>query len=752
MLVKILSYFPSIIGLLLISFFVFINSPRRLTNRIFAMLNLFITFWLLSLFFGDTTKSTSVALWELRFAGLTSSIMFLLFYYFALVFPFKSKISIKRQVLYSSPLLLLALTSFSPLQVASVSIQNFGVQPEKIGPLYTALDFVGIAYLIAGIVAILLKYKRSDIKQKSQIKFVLFGLSVAIVVNIFTGIVLTLLKINTDAILLGAFSLFIFSLFVSFAIIKHGFLDIRLIVARSIAYVLTVAMIAGVYSVGIFGIASVFVNTHIVSTTQQIMYVILAVFLSFTFQPIKRFFDRLSNKLFYQDAYEPQLLLDELNKLLVSSIEINNIINKSSEIIQRHIKSEFVLFNLGNTDINQQQSSPALSSKEYKEHFVDLVSKIGEKVIVAEDLTEHSESLVHKFENAHIAVIAKLISSTQQGESIGQLVLGRKRSGNLYNSQDKRVISIIADELVIAIQNALRFEEIQKFNVTLQQEVENATHKLRRTNEKLQELDEAKDEFISMASHQLRTPLTSMKGYVSMVMEGDAGKVNSMQRKLLDQAFISSQRMVYLIADLLNVSRLKTGKFLIELKETNLAKLVDEEISQLYETAKGRKLELTYKMPKKFPEFMLDETKVRQVVMNFTDNAIYYTPAGGHINVIVENMPTTIEFRVEDNGLGVPRSEQPHLFTKFYRAGNARKARPDGTGLGLFMAKKVVIAQGGAIIFRSTEGKGSTFGFSFSKTKLRQLAAHRPPESPKPITVVSPIQNDSKTEPTVDKS
>ena len=116
---------------------------------------------------------------------------------------------------------------------------------------------------------------------------------------------------------------------------------------------------------------------------------------------------------------------------------------------------------------------------------------------------------------------------------------------------------------------------------------------------------------------------------------------------------------------------------------------------------------------------MLDETKIRQVIMNFTDNAIYYTPAGGKIVVSLKETTDSIEFRVKDNGIGVPKAEQHQLFGKFYRAGNAKKARPDGTGLGLFMAKKVIIAQGGALIFDTHEGKGSTFGFSFSKAKIK---------------------------------
>ncbi|HET7629759.1 MAG TPA: HAMP domain-containing sensor histidine kinase, partial [Candidatus Saccharimonadales bacterium] len=312
-------------------------------------------------------------------------------------------------------------------------------------------------------------------------------------------------------------------------------------------------------------------------------------------------------------------------------------------------------------------------------------------------------------------------------EGLGYLVLGPRKSGNPYTPQDLRVLDTVGNELIIAIQNALHYEEIKQFNATLQAQVDEATRKLRRTNEKLKALDETKDDFISMASHQLRTPLTSVKGYLSMVLEGDAGKINATQKKMLDQAFISSQRMVYLIADLLNVSRLRTGKFVIEPSQTDLAEMIQEELAQLIETAASRELTLTYQKPKDFPLLQLDETKTRQVIMNFIDNAIYYTPAGGQITVELRSDNQAIELRVIDNGIGVPKVEQHHLFTKFYRAGNARKARPDGTGLGLFMAKKVIIAQGGSLIFESKEGQGSTFGFRFPRTKLAVRPVMAPP-------------------------
>jgi signal transduction histidine kinase len=115
---------------------------------------------------------------------------------------------------------------------------------------------------------------------------------------------------------------------------------------------------------------------------------------------------------------------------------------------------------------------------------------------------------------------------------------------------------------------------------------------------------------------------------------------------------------------------------------------------------------------------MIDETKVRQVVMNFIDNALYYSRPDGKITVKLDKVGDNVELRVIDNGIGVPKAEQEHLFTKFFRAANARKQRPDGTGVGIFLAKKVVNEHGGEIIFESTEGVGSTFGFTLPIAKL----------------------------------
>ena len=336
------------------------------------------------------------------------------------------------------------------------------------------------------------------------------------------------------------------------------------------------------------------------------------------------------------------------------------------------------------------------------------------ELIDVEKITKPFLEEVFEFGSTIAGVIVKksgltsmlVVKLTARQKLVGIMLVGISEHIDNIKVEELEHLGRIAEATGLALDNKL-----------LDEENTSVLRKLKVSNIKLKALDEAKDEFISMASHQLRTPLTSIKGYLSMLAEGDAGELNETQRKFIDQAFISSQRMVYLIADLLNVSRLKTGKFVIEATPTYLPDVVESEIAQLVETVKSRGLTMHFDKPKEFPTLNLDETKIRQVIMNFTDNAIYYTKTGGTIEVSLKLQGNAAIFTVTDDGIGVPKAEQQHLFTKFYRAGNARKARPDGTGLGLFMAKKVVVAQGGALIFKSTEGKGSTFGFRFNVPK-----------------------------------
>ena len=158
------------------------------------------------------------------------------------------------------------------------------------------------------------------------------------------------------------------------------------------------------------------------------------------------------------------------------------------------------------------------------------------------------------------------------------------------------------------------------------------------------------------------------------------------------------------------------NRFFLEVASIDLAKVVDQEIAQLQNIAQSKGVKLNYIPPKSnIPEIRLDENKTRQVIMNLVDNAIHYSQppkGGGEVNVSLELDGQHAVFIVKDNGIGVPEKVKNRLFTKMFRANNAKELRPDGTGLGLYLVKRVVQDEGGELIFESTEGKGSTFGFT----------------------------------------
>lgn len=587
-------------------------------------------------------------------------------------------------------------------------------------PMYTVLILVQLAIVVWYLVKAY-RGSQAQSEQRKALKTILVTIAIVSLYSVLTNIVLPILTGSQQHISWGILSIDIFASGFALSIIRYRFLDIRSYAFTAAAYIVALLVVATVY----VSAASI-LATHLfhitLSGSAKATLSLLTLIIAISFQSLQKYFNRLTARLFFQDAYEPQELFNELNQSLVGAIHIDSMLHNALDIIQSSIKSEYVSASLFETD-----SSPArtISTSAGKTISLSDLKAIQAKnlpskfnTIVATSSLDHSAELRKIFNRNSIEILSQLHGLDSALDGLGYLMFGAKKSGKPYTLQDLHVIEAVTNELVIAIQNALRFEEIEKFNETLQKTVEERTRSLQHANDKLRKLDQTKDDFISMASHQLRTPLTSVKGYVSMVLDGDVGPLTNQQKKLLTQSFISAQRMVYLIADLLNVSRLRTGKFVIEPIQCNLANVIDEEVSQLVETAKSRNLELSFKKPKRFPLTLVDETKIRQVVMNFIDNAIYYTPSGGHIVVKLEELPRSIEVTVSDDGIGVPKAAQHKLFTKFYRADNARLARPDGTGLGIYMAKKIIAAQGGAIIFKSHPGKGSTFGFTFSKATV----------------------------------
>ena len=279
------------------------------------------------------------------------------------------------------------------------------------------------------------------------------------------------------------------------------------------------------------------------------------------------------------------------------------------------------------------------------------------------------------------------------------------------SSLDIEMMTALTNQVGIVSRNLELYENLQQVNVDLHE-----------ANLHLKALDKAKSEFLSIASHQLRTPVAALKGYLSMMIEGDFGPLPESIKKLISDLFDSAARLARTINVFLNVSRIEAGRLKLERKPMQISDLIDGVVTELASSAKNKGLELVYQAAKEpLPLVYDDPDKLREVILNLVDNAIKYTPTGS-IKIHVEVKGDNLEFSSQDTGVGIDPVEAQSLFRKFVRGDGAAQINTGGSGLGLFIAQKIIHEHEGKIWVESLgKGKGSTFKFSVPLANKEQL-------------------------------
>ena len=270
--------------------------------------------------------------------------------------------------------------------------------------------------------------------------------------------------------------------------------------------------------------------------------------------------------------------------------------------------------------------------------------------------------------------------------------------------------------MAIAVQNAKQYEEIQRFSEKLKVEVEKATADLQVANKKLKLLDQRKDEFISVAAHELRAPMTAIKGYLSMILEGDAGKISPEASDYLSEAVGGNDRLIRLVNNMLNVARIEEGRMVFQMGTVSLAKVVATVFHEFEPDAKQKGLTFLSEIKQGIEDAVfVDRDRIHEVVANFMSNAIKYTDQGS-VTVKLLNRENKVRFEVKDTGPGISQADQGKLFQKFSRV-ESSAGKKIGTGLGLYISKLLVEEFGGKIGVQSELSKGSTFWFELPLKK-----------------------------------
>ncbi|MFH1510013.1 MAG: ATP-binding protein [Candidatus Nealsonbacteria bacterium] len=226
-------------------------------------------------------------------------------------------------------------------------------------------------------------------------------------------------------------------------------------------------------------------------------------------------------------------------------------------------------------------------------------------------------------------------------------------------------------------------------------------------------IEAMKTEFVSLAAHQLRTPLAAIKWTIRMLLDGDLGEITLEQREMIKKTYQSNERMIILINDLLDVTRIEEGRYLYKPVSADLKSLVAFTIKPYKDELKRKNIKLEFKNSRdKIPRVLMDVEKIRLVIQNILENAIKYTLTGGKINIFLKVDKEAVEVQFQDDGVGIPKDQQKRIFTKFFRGANVIRMETEGSGLGIFISKNIIEAHEGKIWFESEEGKGTTFHFS----------------------------------------
>ena len=703
----------SAIANIFLGFLIFKKGNNQLIKTTYGFLSLNILFWAIAkVIYRNALTIELTIIWD-RILYIIPFFIVNTVLYFSYVFPEgkKPKNKFLIPIMVSTCMIMTIITLFSDKIIANVLIRPGEEKFMVFGKLYFLYSIYLFGFFFWSWVISFKKIRESIGLVKTQASIVFWGIFLSSATSLITNVIMLRMG-NFKLVWAGHILILIMVAFIAYAIIAHRLMDIKLVMRRYSVYLASLSVILIVVV-----IIKYFIELYYINYSVWLDLFILLSSIS-VYPAVKDYFYRVANKHFFSSLYDSSEVIATLSEKLRSTLEAEKIYEYIYQTLGNafHVKAFGILTYEKNNIyvIRYNQGFKVGSQAEFSgDEALHRMFVEQNKAIITEEVKRlelfEKNQLIELFLKLKVEILAPL---NVKNKTIGLIALGAKESGDMYNEEDFKVLEVVGAQAAIALENALLYKETKNFSVKLEKEVEKATHDLRKANTQLKKLDAAKSEFISIASHQLRTPLTVIKGYISMMLEGNFGVLTKPETESLEKVFISNERLIQLVENLLNISRIESGRLQFDFKQVDLNEMVESVIEELSGNAKKKGLILQYKASiKPIPKIKIDEEKIRQVVMNLIDNAIKYTKQGS-VTVKLEQTGKKISFSVADSGMGVRPEDMVNLFKKFSRGTGTSLIHTEGTGLGLYVARMMIAAHKGKIWAESDGvGKGSRFCF-----------------------------------------
>jgi signal transduction histidine kinase len=409
--------------------------------------------------------------------------------------------------------------------------------------------------------------------------------------------------------------------------------------------------------------------------------------------------------------------LQKTSRLVSTTLDENEIFNRLNQPLLTELGFEKILLL---TYSPEGTLLPRVSIGFSKEEEEKIIGHLQDDYVIIPTLRKGEIiSSVHSSKEAKEKILSIfglkyfiLSSIMSQKNLLGIIFAGNHSDTFPVTEGDEELISILADQIGQSVENAKLFEQAYRSSQTFEQKVHQRTKELESALGEVQQISKTKSEFISAVSHELRTPLTSIKGYAAILMTGKLGQIPDQVKERLDRINKHSDNLVKLINDLLDISRIESGKVDMKFSKVNLASMIDNVHDLLTPQLRDKDIKLLLDVDKNIPDVNVDSTQIERVFINLVNNAIKFTPERGTITVRAKKDAEKITISVIDTGIGIKREDLNKLFNEFYRVDNEINQNVKGTGLGLALAKKIVEAHSGKMSVASEPQKGSTFYFT----------------------------------------